>query len=87
MTSSVANTKDLFSKDPKRVVSIGIEGSANKVGGMILTCLIQPKYFKFNLKIIINIFNNQVGIISFLETTDTYEILSNPRKTYIAPAG
>ena len=55
MTSSATNTNDVFIKEPKRVVSIGIEGSANKVGGMILTCLIQPKYFKLNLKIIVNI--------------------------------
>lgn len=44
----------------KRVVVLGIEGSANKVG---------------------------VGVLSYDPTTDCYQTLSNPRKTYIPPTG
>lgn len=30
---------------------------------------------------------NAVGVVQYIEATGEYEILSNPRKTYIAPAG
>jgi N6-L-threonylcarbamoyladenine synthase len=43
-----------------KIVVVGMEGSANKVG---------------------------VGIVEYDATANTYQILSNPRKTYISPPG
>ena len=43
-----------------KIIALGIEGSANKIG---------------------------VGIIRYDNISEDYEILSNPRKTFITPAG
>ena len=50
----------LLIDDKDVVISVGIEGSANKIG---------------------------VGIVRYTKADGQYEILSNPRKTYITPAG
>lgn len=53
----------------KSIVSLGIEGSANKVGvGIVL-------------------YINTEQSVNHPSCFSTYEILANPRKTYIAPSG
>jgi N6-L-threonylcarbamoyladenine synthase len=67
----IGNLPVLNTKDV--VIAIGIEGSANKIGVGII---------KYTYNIDTNDTNgNKLG------GSRDYEILSNPRKTYITPAG
>ena len=56
-------------------VSLGIEGSANKIGVGIIRCTCTRSVIDFQ---------NSPSQFDFKYT---YEILCNPRKTYITPAG
>ena len=69
---NIGNLPPLNTQDP--IYALGIEGSANKVG--------VGKLPKVHITILCHFY---VGVLYFHD--GNYEILSNPRKTFITPPG
>ena len=69
----IGNLSPIIEKD--RIVAVGIEGSANKIGVGMNVIYITCVFLHINF----------IGVISY--ENGEYCILSNPRKTFITPPG
>jgi hypothetical protein len=76
--SAVTSAKDDSDVKIFKTISLGIEGSANKIGVGIIRCTCTRTR--------ILTLRDQIESFEY-EYKYFYEILCNPRKTYITPAG
>jgi len=78
----IGNVRYVVDKD--LIIAIGIEGSANKIGVGIIKYIRKRKFIE---KSDDNISSHNLDDNVNIDEDEEYIILSNPRKTYITPAG